>query len=163
MKKIILILVVLTLVLSNVAAEKLSFSTTDLSGKKVDDSIFKETKLTMVNIWGTFCPPCIAEMPDLARLNNDIDDFQVVGFVLDVVSWTGKTSAKIVNEARSIIMKTGAAYTNLVPSKDLLKGKFRNVQAVPTTYFVNAEGEIVGEYLGSRDYGEWKRIINSLI
>ena len=39
------------------------FEVTDLDGKKVDKSIFQEADVTMVNVWATFCNPCLEEMP----------------------------------------------------------------------------------------------------
>ena len=46
-----------------------SFETVDIDGNKVSSAdIFSKHKLTMVNIWGTFCGPCIREMPDLEEL-----------------------------------------------------------------------------------------------
>ncbi len=64
-----------------------SFSATDLDGNAVDESIFSSSKLTMVNIWATFCGPCIGEMPDLGLLNEEYasEGFQVVGIVADVL------------------------------------------------------------------------------
>ena len=46
------------------------FETTDIDGNQVSSAdIFSQHKITMVNIWGTFCGPCIDEMPDLEVLS----------------------------------------------------------------------------------------------
>ena len=42
-----------------------AFSTTDLEGNAVDQSMLADYDLTMVNVWATYCGPCISEMPDL--------------------------------------------------------------------------------------------------
>ena len=42
-----------------------SFTATNLEGNEVDHSLFEDYKLTMVNVWATFCTPCISEMPEL--------------------------------------------------------------------------------------------------
>ena len=42
-----------------------SFRAVDLQGNEVTKEIFAQKKITVVNIWGTFCPPCIGEMPEL--------------------------------------------------------------------------------------------------
>ena len=62
-------------------------TSTDLEGNEVDDSVFKGKKLTMVNIWGTFCRPCIGEMPDLQQISEDYadKDFQIFGMVCDKI------------------------------------------------------------------------------
>jgi thiol-disulfide isomerase/thioredoxin len=53
----------------------ISFETTDLAGNTVrSEDIFGENALTMVNLWGTYCGPCIGEMPDLEELNGRLKD-----------------------------------------------------------------------------------------
>ena len=42
-----------------------AFTAQDLDGNQVDQSIFADADLTMINVWGTFCTPCLDEMPDL--------------------------------------------------------------------------------------------------
>ena len=39
------------------------FKTTDTNGNEVTEKIFADKDITMVNVWGTFCGPCINEMP----------------------------------------------------------------------------------------------------
>mgnify|MGYP000885189012 CR=1 FL=1 len=62
------------------------FSTDDIDGNHVDESIFSEARLTMVNIWATWCGPCIAEIPHIGELAKDefADmNIQVMGIVSD--------------------------------------------------------------------------------
>ena len=64
------------------------FATTDLDGNPVTaEEIFSENKVTMVNLWGTFCGPCINEMPDLEVLNGRLADkgCAMIGIVCDVI------------------------------------------------------------------------------
>ena len=42
-----------------------TFESKTLDGEDVSQDIFSKADLTMVNIWGTFCGPCIKEMPEL--------------------------------------------------------------------------------------------------
>ena len=58
----------------------------------------------MVNIWATFCSPCIREMPELAELNEAYgDNFQVIGIVVDAADENGNLFSKQYTEALSII------------------------------------------------------------
>ena len=46
----------------------IAFEGTDLEGNKVSQEVFTQSKLTMVNVWATFCNPCLNEMPGLGEL-----------------------------------------------------------------------------------------------
>jgi hypothetical protein len=46
----------------------------------------------------------------------------------------------------------------------MMNGLLRNVQAVPTTIFVNSEGKIIGQiYMGARSQKDWQKIIDGLL
>ena len=141
------------------------FTATDLDGNSVDQSIFSEHQLTMVNVWGTFCGPCISEMPELGSLNRDYADkgFQVVGIVVDASNGE-KVYADTVDTANDIIEQTGADYLHILPSEDLIDRFLTQVSAVPTTIFVDKNGNQVGEqYVGAKSYEEWAGIADALL
>ena len=67
------------------SGEGLTFSTVDLDGNEVTDDIFRNKKLTVINIWGTFCGPCVNELPELESWSEEMpDDVQIIGLVGDV-------------------------------------------------------------------------------
>ena len=143
-----------------------AFSATDLDGNTVDASIFGEYKLTMVNIWATFCGPCIQEMPELGQLSGAYQDkgVRIVGIVIDVTDSSGNPDPKMVAAAKKIVTETGANYLHLLPSADLIRLVLGNVSAVPTTIFVDADGNQVGDqYVGSRSGEDWAAVIDSLL
>lgn len=140
-----------------------SFTATDLDGNKVDQTIFKDHKLTMINIWATFCGPCLREMPDLGEINKEYADqgFQIVGIVIDTLGSNGEISQSQVDTAKEIVEKTGADYLHLLPSTDLIEAKLKEVSAVPETIFVDENGKIVGKsYMGSKEKSSWKEVID---
>jgi rhodanese-related sulfurtransferase/thiol-disulfide isomerase/thioredoxin len=143
-----------------------AFYATDIDGNFVDASVFEEYKLTMVNIWATFCGPCIQEMPELGKLNGAYRDkgFQIVGIVIDASDSTGAPIPEMVSLAKKLVSETGADYEHLLPSSDLNKLILGDISAVPTTIFVDAKGNQVGEqYVGSRSGEAWASIIDSLL
>ena len=117
----------------------------------------------MVNIWGTFCTPCINEMPDLGELAEEYEDnLQIIGIVTDVLNQDGSYSDEQIALAKEIITQTGADYLHLLPSKDLIELKLKNVSSFPETFFVDKNGNLVGSsYLGSRSKEDWAEIINT--
>lgn len=135
---------------------KIEFESKNLKGEKVDSSIFKDSKLTMVNIWATFCGPCISEMPDLQELYEDIkdEDLNLIGIVSDT------PDADNEELARKILDKKGAKFMNIIPDDKLQNGILKSVAGVPTTVFVDSEGNMVGEpIVGSRSAEEYKEEI----
>lgn len=146
-----------------------SFTAEDLEGNEVDQSIFADHDLTMVNIWATFCSPCLNEMPELGELNAEYADqgFQVVGIVMDVLNQDGSFNDAQLDTAREAVDVTGANYTHLLPSRDLIAAKLNQVTGVPETIFVDKDGNQIGNsYLGARpkdgDKG-WSVIIDKLL
>ena len=142
-----------------------AFSTTDMEGNPVDGQIFNGCKLTMVNIWATFCNPCVAEMPELAQLQKEFgDDLQIIGIIVDAADRNGNILPDKKAEAASIIDYTGADYLHLLPSASLNKAYLNNVQSVPETIFVDENGNQIGEsYMGARTVDQWRKIVNSLM
>ena len=142
-----------------------NFTATDLDGNAVDQTALAGAKLTMVNVWATYCQPCLAEMPDLALLADELaaDGVQIMGLVSDVVNaeWTLNESGAAL--AKEIIAMTGADYLHIAPGESLYN-LLNQITAVPTTFFVDANGVQVGNvYVGSRSYDDWKQIITDTL
>ena len=142
------------------AGKDVSFVTTDLDGNTVDSGeLFAENKITMINIWGTYCGPCINEMPKLEELSRDYADkgVAVVGLIIDVT----ESDDSMLPDARSIIKDTGVTYLNLKAWEgynDQLA-----TMAVPTTYFVDSNGKLVGEPVIGADVSEYRETLDQLI
>ena len=138
-----------------------SFFAKDLEGNTVTDAIFANAKLTMVNVWGTFCGPCIQEMPSLGELSKELADegFQILGAVCDVADFDGNYYSGQLEEAQKIVETTGASYTHIIPLSDFA-AILSEAYYIPMTYFVDSDGRILGEPLvGSRSKEEWKALI----
>ena len=169
MKKLLILLALFftaALGFSQKAGDKISFAAKDLNGNAISSEIFSKNKITMLNIWGTFCPPCIREMPGLAKLNeeNKAREVEVVGIVIDLVDPYGEILAQQRKDADAIIEATGANYTHIVPNREMITGLLKNIQAVPATFFVDKNGKIIGKmYLGARSQKDWQKIIDDLL
>ncbi len=141
-----------------------NFTSQTLEGDEVDQSIFEDADLTMVNIWGTFCGPCINEMPDLGEISREYADqgVQIVGMLSDVVL-PPDGSKPDTSTASEIVEATSADYTHILLSEDLYYGYMGEVQVVPTTVVVDKNGEEVGVYTGSKSKEDWMSIIDELL
>ncbi len=138
------------------------FSMEDINGSAYTEELFADHDLTMVNVFTTWCTPCIREIPDLEKLHKEMEGqgVGVVGIVLDAIGSSGKVDEKAVEKAKILAEKTGAAYPFLIPDEGYLGGRLAGIAAVPETFFVDKDGNIVGEtYSGSRSFEDWKGIV----
>ncbi len=139
-----------------------TFETTDINGNSYTESIFSEYDLTLVNLFATWCTPCVSEMPELEQLYQDLKDqgVGIIGFALDTVDSAGQTDESAVATAQELQEKTGVTYPLLIPDSTMLNGRLSDIQAVPETFFVDKNGNIVGDtIIGANDYDTWKATI----
>ena len=121
----------------------------------------KDNKVTMINFWGTFCGPCISEMPELGEIERRYKDkgFEIVGLTTDVADLNGNYDESVIEDARAIIEDTGITYPVLVGPAQLMVDI--GLQYVPTTYFLDSEGNVLGSpEIGSKTSAEWEDVIN---
>ncbi len=138
------------------------FSIKDIEGNTYTQDMFADYELTMINVFTTWCTPCIREIPDLQKLNENMSEkgVAVIGIVLDSIDNSGKTDNESVEKAKLLAEKTGAKYPFLIPDESFLNGRLYGINAVPETFFVDKEGNIIGEtYSGSRSLDEWTEIV----
>ncbi|HOV51234.1 MAG TPA: TlpA disulfide reductase family protein [Candidatus Cryosericum sp.] len=143
-----------------------SFSATDLDGTAIDNSFFASHRVTMVNVWGTFCGPCIEEMPDLAQLPAVFApaDFALVGIVADTSYQNTSANAETTATARQLIASAKATYRNIIPDRVLVEKVLPGVSVVPTTFFVDSSGKLIGDPIeGSGTKDQWVKLIQSVL
>ena len=138
------------------------FETKGIDGKDYTEKVFSDYDLTLVNIFTTWCSPCVNEIPELEKLYEEMKEkgVGVVGVVLDTVGDDGKQDEETVKKAGVLQDKTKASYPFLIPDSTMMNGRLNGISAFPETFFVDKEGNIVGEtYSGSHSLDEWKEIV----
>lgn len=135
---------------------QLTFTAKDLDGNEVDQSVFANAKLTMMNIWATFCGPCINEMPELGELAAEGGtDYQIIGVCADL-----NGTEDMLEDAKEIVSQTKANYLHLQPAEDLYPVLTAS-SSVPVTFFFDSEGKLVGKgILGAQDKDTWSQVIS---
>ena len=131
-----------------------NFSATDFDGNKVDDTLFSNNTVTVMNFWFTGCKPCVGELSKLNELNETLKAMggEVVG--VNTETFDGNESA--IADAKKVLESQNAAYRNLSLNSDSEAGKYASgIMAFPTTILVDRNGNIVGEpLLGGIDIQE---------
>ena len=106
-------------------------------------------------------------MPDIQKLSEAYKEkgVRVIGVLCDTADTiTGENIPEKVQQAKDIVAQAGSEYTHILPSPSLNKAKLDTVFSVPTTYFLNEKGELIGtEYVGSRNYEQWSMVLDSIL
>lgn len=143
-------------------SDAVTFESQDMEGNTITQEICTSAKLTMINVWATYCNPCLREMPELGELAGEYDagDFQLIGIISDVLVGQEEESLEY---AAGLIEETGADYPHLLLNESLYYGLLQGVTAVPTTFFLNEEGEVLDVVVGAMDKSHWKEKIDGLL
>ena len=138
--------------MANLTKADLDLKLIDAEGKTRSLEEFKG-KVIFLNFWATWCPPCIAEMPSIDKLHEEMGD--EVAFVL--LSFDDDfEKAKAFNKRKGYDLPIYAPASNL-PA--MLQSS-----ALPTTYVIDADGNLALTHKGMADYSdpEFKEFLNSL-
>lgn len=123
----------------DLVGQVISFETTDLDGNPVSSAdLFKDNKITMVNLWGTWCGNCLNEMGELAEIHKRL---QEKGCGIVGVEYEKLPLEQVADTARQIFEENGTTYPNVLMPKDNVL--LNSVSGYPTTFFVDSEGKIL--------------------
>jgi thiol-disulfide isomerase/thioredoxin len=117
---------------------------TDLEGKELSLDVFKG-KVVVLNLWATWCVPCIKEMPSLERLSAKMKDKGVA--VMSISQDRGG-----VKQVGPFLEKHGlkSLPIYLDPKGAVLKAI--NGRGLPTTLVIDKEGREVGRLEGDAEW-----------
>lgn len=103
------------------------------------DLVSQLDDLTMVQVFATWCSPCVAEMPDLEKLHQQMADrgVQVAGVVLDVLNEKGEIVRENLDRAQKLVEQTKVTYPILLPDATYMNGRLTGIEAFPETFFVD--------------------------
>ncbi|WP_242929155.1 TlpA disulfide reductase family protein [Pontibacter vulgaris] len=118
------------------------FKMVGLDGKTVSFESLKG-KVVFMNIWATWCPPCVAEMPNIQSLYEKVGSDKIA-FVMLSVDEAGMEKVK------KFIDKKGFTFPVYMPASQFPQEFYSN--AIPTTFIISPEGKIVAKQEGMADY-----------
>ena len=137
----------------------LSFETTDLDGNVVTSTdLFKDNKITMVNLWGTWCQNCVGEMAELVELYTRLRE---KGCGIVGVEWEQKPIDTMLDEARAFLEEKGVNYPNVIMPED--NAILNQVRGYPTTFFVDSEGRILTIPISGALVDQYERTVDQLL
>ncbi len=115
----------------------------DLQGSAVSYSPI-EGKITVLNLWATWCPPCREEMPSLQRLADDLpdDQYQLVGIAMDHDD----------HLVREFLAERNVVFSNLLDATEDVISQTLSVQGLPSTLIINEQGRVIAVIPGGREW-----------
>jgi thiol-disulfide isomerase/thioredoxin len=118
------------------------FSWTGESGNKVTFAEFSKDNVVLINFWATWCGPCKRELPDLIALHNEYKgkSVKIIGISVD-------RDADVLGLVRNFAAETNLTYPIVIDNGELEKA-FGGIRGIPTSFFVNKNGEIVKKMIG---------------
>lgn len=130
----------------------MDFKLKDLNGKEVSLSDYKGKKV-FLNFWATWCPPCKAEMPEMEMLYKETKNSDLVILAVNLDE-EKDTVQKFINSNKynfPVLLDTG----NIVASQ-------YEVVSIPTSFFIDKEGNIVDKHIGAMTIEDMKNYINNI-
>src|SRR5687768_2951359 len=115
----------------------------DLKGNTVKFSSLKN-KVVFLNIWATWCPPCVAEMPGIQSLYDKVKGNKNIAFVMLSVDQNGMEKVK------KFVAKKGYTFPVYLPANNV-PAAFQT-QSIPTTFILSKDGKIAAKHNGMADY-----------
>ncbi|MCH4887974.1 TlpA family protein disulfide reductase [Acidaminobacter sp. JC074] len=125
-------------------------------GKEINKETYKNNKVTVLNLWGTWCGPCVEEMPDFEKVSQAYKDkgVEILGLALD-------SSEDEVKELKDTLKITYPLLKENDQTKEILSSKF---DYVPVTLFIDSEGKVLKSFIaGGTDEAGLTKAIEALI
>ena len=114
------------------------FTAMDMDGNEVTADIFKDYDVTMVNVWATWCSYCIAEMPEIEALYEELpENYNIITICSD--------AADERETALEELEQVGATFTTIEGNEELEEKVMTYITGYPTTFFVDRNGKVIGK------------------
>lgn len=139
---------------SSLDPSAITFTAMDIDGAQRQATQWVGKQPLVINFWGTWCPPCRKEIPDLVRF---YDEYKSKG--LEIVSLAVNDNPDAV---RAYASNAGMHWVMLMGEDDIYQ-KYGGIRGVPTTIFIDRNGKEVKRMVGAASYEDFKAAADKII
>lgn len=139
---------------SAASGDVVQFAAFDMEGNMRQSSEWIGKQPVIINFWGTWCPPCRREIPDMVELYNEYKDenIEIIGLAVN------DTPEKV----KAFAQEQNMEWVLLLGSREIAD-LYGGITSVPTTIFLNKEGKEIGRFRGMRGYDDFKQAFQMLV
>jgi len=119
------------------------FSFPGLDGKMVSLSDYKG-KVVLINVWATWCPPCVDEMPSMEKLYQNFkgENFEILAVSIDEAG---------LKAVAPFMKKTNLTFPALIDSEGTIKTVY-GITAIPESFIIDKQGFLIKKIVGPVDW-----------
>ena len=119
-------------------------------------------KIIFLNFWATWCPPCRAEMPDIQKLYERSPQEGEKAVIVLGIAAPKLGSEKDQDGINAFMDKNGYTYPVLMDEGGKLFEAY-DIRAIPTTYLIDRNGDIIGRVQGALSAENIERIVQEVL
>jgi cytochrome c biogenesis protein CcmG, thiol:disulfide interchange protein DsbE len=130
------------------------YEATTLGGEPIALSSFRGD-VVLLNIWATWCLPCVREMPALQRLHEDLagDGLRIVAVSVDAPAGALGVFGQSGGDVAAFRDRFGLTFEILHDPSGRIQSRYQ-VNGLPTTFIIDREGRIQRRVLGAAEWDE---------
>lgn len=134
-----------------------SFNLKDEKDKEINSGIFKDNKITLVNLWGSWSKDSLDELVYIEEIHNEMKDqgVNVIGIVED-----GPKNKKGI---KYILRNKNITFRNIIPNEEFYREFVSLFSSYPYSVIVDSNGKIIEFINGRREKSQYKNLIEKAL
>jgi len=137
----------------------MAFGLMDLNGKTIERKDY-EGKVLILDIWGTWCPPCRQEIPHFVKLQEKYGEkgLRIIGLTYE----RKQPDDQVKKQVEAFALREKINYPLTLITQEIV-GSIPDMGGFPTTLFIDRQGQVAERITGALPYQEIERRVKKLL